>query len=280
MCFTPQASLITAIIELGVTVYLIKKIKTKRLLILPLFVFILAIYQFSEFMLCSQNGSFFWARTGFQIYTLIPAVILHMFYNLVKKKISKLIYIVPAIFIALSFSQGFTSSVVCNTIHVSIQNLVFGNNFVLMYLYLAYYSLFPFLGIYQFIKKIDKNYKKDLKLKLGLSFAPLAILFAQIYFLILALMNNLTDSKWIIISSLIIMLGSIAILYGSLCFSKEQDTYYKVLILTTLSSPLIALLLYWVLPIIRFDLSSIFCQFALFYAIAIILIFKTINENK
>ena len=86
MCFTPAISLTTALIEFIIATFIL--VKYKRYVV-PVFfailVYVLGIYQFTEFMLCTTNNAFLWAKLGFITYTFLPAIGLHFAFRLTKK---------------------------------------------------------------------------------------------------------------------------------------------------------------------------------------------------
>jgi len=127
MCFTPAISLATAIIEFalaGVMFFVFKKSKLKNFL--TVFIILLGLYQFSEFMLCSSSYSEFWAIFGFVVYSFLPAVGLHSALFFTKKWRSLfLLYVIP---VAVSvFAIGFSNFIIvaqCDRVFVTIKTVL------------------------------------------------------------------------------------------------------------------------------------------------------------
>src|SRR3990167_6514039 len=100
MCFTPAISLLIALFEWGVGGFLLfSKRKTQFPVTIPIFMFFLGLYQFTEFMLCITGSSQVWGRLGFIAYTYLPALGMCSAWDYCKEKYHKtLVLIVPTIF--------------------------------------------------------------------------------------------------------------------------------------------------------------------------------------
>ncbi len=110
MCFTPIVSLSTAIVEFVVaTAILVFCRKSLINRFFPLLIYILGFYQFTEFMLCTSNYPFFWAKMGFITYSFLPAVGLHFVMKLTNRKYNYItLYMIPVIFSLMAlFKPGF-----------------------------------------------------------------------------------------------------------------------------------------------------------------------------
>ena len=121
MCFTPIVSLSTAIFEFVVaTAILVFCRKSLINRFFPLLIYILGFYQFTEFMLCTSNYPFFWAKMGFVTYSFLPAVGLHFIMKLTNRKCNYItIYMVPVIFSLMAFLKpGFIIESTCTTFFV------------------------------------------------------------------------------------------------------------------------------------------------------------------
>ncbi|MEA3514781.1 MAG: hypothetical protein U9R34_04855, partial [Nanoarchaeota archaeon] len=200
MCFTPLASIITAIIEFAIASYLFYRIKDKRLYPLAIFVLFLGLYQFTEFMLCKSVNAIIWGRIGFATYTFLPILIYHFFINASGNKIKKYLYAIPFFFASLSlFYPNFISYTSCNTFHVTVENLVFNQNLILMSFYLLYYLCCPAYGIYIFSKKMKYTNEK-LSAKLGVLSAPFIVLIALLYYLWSTIYRDNPIQTWLHIS--------------------------------------------------------------------------------
>ena len=116
MCFTPIVSFLTFAIELVMSIWVFTRNPKKPLYkVAALILFFLGAYQFSEFGLCTFNDKFFWARFGFIIYTMLPALGVHLAYALKgsRKKIWQ-VYILPVLFIAIAaIDSSFVKSAEC-----------------------------------------------------------------------------------------------------------------------------------------------------------------------
>jgi hypothetical protein len=277
MCFTPQVSIATALIEFGVAIYLWHKIKdNKSLTPIPIFIAILGLYQFTEFMLCTTTNPVFWARIGFAAYTFLPAVGMHLVFNMKKKKLGRLIYLFPTVFgVFAIFYPNFILYSSCNLIHATVKSIIFNENKVLMFIYLVYYfSAFAVCGSYLLLKDY-KTSKKTKKITIGLSLIPLALLFSQIYLIFYAIRNINPSNIWIAVSSLVVLISLIIIAAGFTYFVKNKNLAHKVLLWVTVGTIAVAFFLYGVLPQIGLELSSIFCHFALLYTITAVIFVNT-----
>ena len=165
MCFTPIVSLSTAIFEFVVaTAILVFCRKSLINRFFPLLIYILGFYQFTEFMLCTSNYPFFWAKIGFITYSFLPAVGLHFIMKLTNRKCNYItIYMIPVIFSLMAFLKpDFIISSVCTTFFVIVIKDLFNSLF--SYIYGAYYFGFILLFCYFLLKSFNKE-KDQLKRK-------------------------------------------------------------------------------------------------------------------
>ncbi|MBU4283717.1 MAG: hypothetical protein KJ968_01295 [Nanoarchaeota archaeon] len=169
MCFTPIVSLSTAILEFVVaTAILVFCRKSLINRFFPLLIYILGFYQFTEFMLCTSNYPFFWAKMGFVTYSFLPAVALHFVMKLTNKKYNyKILYIVPVIFSLIAFLKpDFIIQSTCTTFFVIVIKDMFNSPIpLLLFIYELYYSWFIVAVCYFLLKGINKE-KIPLKRKL------------------------------------------------------------------------------------------------------------------
>lgn len=277
MCFTPLASIITAIIEFIVTGYLFYKIKDKKLYPLAFFVLFLGLYQFTEFMLCVFDNDFFWARVGFAVYTFMPILIGHFFVNVSGKKLNQLYYIIPIFFSAIAlFYPDFITYTSCSLFHVNVESLIFNENYPLMFIYLFYYLIFPIYGLLVFSRKLKVSHSSFAS-KLAVIITPLALLFALIYYFWSTFYEFNQNTTWIHTSAILITSLLILILLFSLLMKKYKELFYKTASYVIGATGLSIILLYYLIPNISYSYSSIFCQFALLYALASILLINALD---
>jgi len=125
MCFTPQVSIATAIIELVIASFIFLRFKKSKIAKwIALFVLLLGFYQFTEYMLCTSDNVQLWGRLGFITYSILPALCLHLTFNYTKQKFKKvLIYLPMIIFILIAvFDPNFIISGYCSQFFVSIEH--------------------------------------------------------------------------------------------------------------------------------------------------------------
>lgn len=279
MCFTPLASIITAISEVIIALYLFYKIKNKKLYPLVIFVLFLGFYQFTEFMLCKTSTSVFWARIGFATYTFMPILLYHFFINASNNKVNKYFYIFPIFFSSLALLYpNFIESVSCNFLHVTVKSLIYNQNLVLMFFYLSYYLSLPIYGVYRFSKKI-KKIDTNINLKLGVFAAPFTILIALLYYFWSNFKEYNQLSTWLNTTLITFISVLILILVSSLLLKKSKKLFYQTNSLVLATTGFTIILLYYLVPNITLNYSSIFCQFSLLYAIAAVLLINVLEEK-
>ena len=125
MCFTPQVSIATAIIELIIACIIFLRFKKSKIAKwIALFVLLLGFYQFTEFMLCTSENVQLWGRLGFITYSILPALGLHLTFNYIKHKIKKLfIYLPMIVFILIAvFDSNFIIQGYCSQFFVSVEH--------------------------------------------------------------------------------------------------------------------------------------------------------------
>ena len=277
MCFTPLASIITAIIEFGIASYLFYRIKDKRLYPLAIFVLFLGLYQLTEFMLCRSVNAIIWGRIGFATYTFIPILIYHFFINASGNKIKKYLYAVPFFFASLSlFYPNFISYTSCSTFHVTVESLIFNQNLVLMSFYLLYYVCCPVYGVYIFSKKIKYTNLK-LSARLGVLSAPFVLLITILYYLWSTIYEYNPIQTWLHISILITASILMLLLLSLFLCNKSKKIFYQANSVIFAITGVIIVLLYYVIPKITFNYPSIFCQFALLYGFASVLLINSLD---
>jgi hypothetical protein len=193
MCFAPQISLLTAVVEwVLVAIVLLKFRRSLVARFVAVFIFVLGLYQFTEFMLCRTALTSLWAQIGFLTYTFLPAMGLHFMLRLVDRK-SKLAwcYILPVTFSILSIvSKGFVLGSACHQFFVSTQLMFFNPvaHRIIMSIYSMYY--FGFIVIASMIaSKAIMAEKEKIKKKImifGLAAVWVATLPAFVFVIILS----------------------------------------------------------------------------------------------
>lgn len=152
MCFSPKISLATALVEFAVSFFLIFRYKLNFFVkLLAIFIAVLGLYQFAEYMMCTTGYVDLWGRFGFIAYTLLPAMGLHFVLRFSRKKFSYyLLYIPTLIFIATAiFVEEFMLVGFCADYFVVMRNVFVtsGNFDYLKYVYMGYYSIYILLSI-------------------------------------------------------------------------------------------------------------------------------------
>ena len=190
--------------------------------LLAILIYILGIYQFTEFMLCTSNV-FLWAKLGFITYTFLPAIGLHILLKLAgNKKYNWLVYILPLFFSFWAiFKSNFIIYASCSSVFVTINNVFASQGYSLLSKgYLVYYFGFILAMILLAFIWIKKEKDKPTK-------------------------------------KLAILLGSAMII--------------------TLTLPLI---LIFILPSLKIQFPSVYCQFALLFTIAALIGIKIYDKKK
>lgn len=272
MCFTPAASLLTASIEFLIAGYLWYRIKDKRLYPIAIFVFLLGVYQLTEFMLCTTSNQIFWARIGFAAYTFMPILLYHFFISASGKRIKYYLYTIPVLFSVLAlFHPQFIAYTSCNSLHVTVESMVFNQNLLLMILYLLYYLICPVYGVYVFSKSLKPPYS-NLKTKLGVVAAPFALLTALLYYVWSTIVEQNQVQTWLHTATLILISTLLLILLASFLYRKSSKLFFLTNSLILVTTIISITTLYYVIPNLTLNYASIFCQFALLYGLAALLL--------
>lgn len=126
MCFTPQISITTALIEFFSAAWIYYRYpKSKLAIFFIVDLILLGVYQLSEFMLCVTNNIKLWGKIGFITYTIIPPFILYFAMNYKKrsKLINSLIFLPAILFIIFAiFDKNLITQGTCSTLFVEISN--------------------------------------------------------------------------------------------------------------------------------------------------------------
>ncbi len=223
MCFTPFISLTTAIIEFAIATFIL--VKYKRYLV-PVFsailIYVLGIYQFSEFMLCSSSNPFLWAKIGFLAFTFLPAIGLHFTLRLAKnKKYNKLVYLFPVFFsIIVIIIPNFIVKATCSQFFVITKNILLQNYTSLFSIYQIYYFgsiIASCMILFTLIKKEKNKSNKKIE-KLWLMAGMITILMPIILILIIPSLGIKFPSIYCEFA----LLFTIAALTSSSLYSKKK----------------------------------------------------------
>ncbi|MAH07425.1 hypothetical protein CMI38_04210 [Candidatus Pacearchaeota archaeon] len=280
MCFTPLISITTAIIEFGIVIYLLKRIKDKRLRIIPLFVLLLGLYQLTEFFLCTSDN-YLWPRLGFIVYTLLPVLGMQLFYDLSNKKLNKIFYSIPLFYILVALLHpNFIILGTCSSFFITVRNLIFNQNKILMWIYLAHYFTYPLYGLYILIKdKKNLNKIKDnWKLRFALYLVPIAVVLTEIILIASILKNINYIWPWSIINIILIII-MLLIIFISTKYNSEK-TFYNIMTLITLFMITTSMILFVIIPLVNYNFPSVYCQFAILYSLAAIFFVEAFQSHK
>lgn len=169
MCFTPTISLLTALIEFTIaTIILIffrKSLVNKFFVTL---VYVLGIYQFTEFMLCVSTNPVFWSKLGFIAYTFLPAIALYYLARYSSKKENenffKLIYIIPIFYTIVAITaKTFITKVECSQFFVIGRTALYAIDPLLSGIYSAYYAIAILLSFILILQKMLNERNKTKK---------------------------------------------------------------------------------------------------------------------
>ena len=170
MCYNPTISITTAIIEWTMAIIIPYKYPKNRVRYFSSFLmFLLGLYQFTEFMLCKTNQADLWMRIGFIAYSLLPALGLHTTLHYFKIKFNLFwIYLIPTIYIiSAAATTNFVVENKCHDIFVTTRN-IFSNisspfTMARFGIYTAYYFSFILIACLISIRAYMKetNHKKQ-----------------------------------------------------------------------------------------------------------------------
>lgn len=162
MCFTPKISMTTAVIEFFVGTYLWLTLRKKFVVkLLVIFIYLLGLYQFSEFMLCTSDNPALWGRVGFVSYNFLPAVGLHFVIRLARRKFINWVLYIPAVTFAVMalVYKDFIVASSCNTVFVTVKTLFFRDvgSIWFTFVYWLYYFGFIFIGLWLLLLAFIKS---------------------------------------------------------------------------------------------------------------------------
>jgi len=144
--------LATFIIEIALAFYTFFRFRLSKFAQLTTLMLVLfAVFQLSEYQICSNNYTLTWARVGFVAITLLPILGLHLI-NLVNNKTHflKLGYILSILFI---FSYLFAPNVITNA-NCGGNYIIFRVSTPVSWLYGFYYFGFLILAIWEIIEQL------------------------------------------------------------------------------------------------------------------------------
>jgi len=160
MCFSPQISLTTFIVEFALAIYFVAIAPQDKLnKIIGRVTAFLALYQLCEFMICITNNTLF-TRLAFIITALLPAYGVVYAFTMIKKKLSlnKLIvlYSFPILFsIYFAFTSIYNNPTVCLNMFILYPKLG-----IMAKIYGSYYFVYLLASIYIFYRAIKQTKDK------------------------------------------------------------------------------------------------------------------------
>jgi hypothetical protein len=141
MCFTPAISLGTALLEWALAIILLFSFRKSRLRRFGVPVlFLLGLYQFAEFGLCTQGNAEFWGTLAFLAYTFLPVLGLHAALAYLNRHCRRLLlYAPPVVFALIGLARhAFVSIGRCEEVFITLWTFFsFG---LPLYLYVTYYA--------------------------------------------------------------------------------------------------------------------------------------------
>ncbi len=144
-CFNPLVTFISGTVELALALFVcLRYNKTLFGRLTTLLLILLAVFQFSEYTLCSGNSSLLWSKLGFVATTFLPAIGLHLTSLITRKTFLTPISYVLATAIAVHILLLPTAFVMtyCTGTYV-----LFELNDTLHYFFGIYYLLFLLVAI-------------------------------------------------------------------------------------------------------------------------------------
>jgi hypothetical protein len=190
MCFAPWVSLTSAILDFLVALFLLTYYRRSFFnRSAAIFISLLGLYQLTEYLLCTTQTPFLWARLGFIVYTFLPALGVYFGLRYTRHHYSQhWIFILPVFFSLYAiFKQDFIISAQCAAVFVMVKTVLFPflQNWILSILYWwIYYFGFVVTAGYLIYKKYLRDKNKVVKredefifLAAGLTlFAPLVFI--------------------------------------------------------------------------------------------------------
>lgn len=156
-CFTPEVTLATFLIELGLAIYVFFRYQMTAFGRIVVFILLLlAGFQLAEFQVCNGVNPIFWSRIGFVIITFLPVLGLRMVALVTgKSHFLKFGYVLMAVYILIfAFAPKAINGAICGGNYI-----IFHTEQKLSWTYTAYYFGFLLLGIWEAIENISFNNK-------------------------------------------------------------------------------------------------------------------------
>ena len=156
--------------EFFIATYILVKYKDSSLSkAFILFVYMLGVYQLTEFMICTSSMPLLWAKLGFITYTFLPAV--GLFACLNKNRMRFAVLIVPVVISLFSIMlDGFVVEATCGTFFIFVNHFLFNQlNTIPMIAYIGYYAAYIALWSYLSYRKYQRykntdNVKKNINI--------------------------------------------------------------------------------------------------------------------
>ena len=159
MCFTPAISLSTAIFEFAVATFILFYFRKATLhKSVVIFLYVLGLYQLTEFFLCTTSNPFLWAKIGFITYSFLPALGLYYALDYLRKKVYLIpIFLVPvAITIFVLIKTNFVSMAACGNFFVTTRNIFMGHWLGVVYL-VYYFGFVVLIAVFLVLHAIKKQ---------------------------------------------------------------------------------------------------------------------------
>lgn len=224
MCFTPTISLATAVIEFAIATFILIAFRKSMVnIFFVALVYILGLYQFTEFMLCLSNNPVLWAKLGFVAYSFLPAIAIY-FIGLMsskkqRKKLLALVYLIPVAFSVIALSIGnFIIEAKCSQFFVLGKNMLYSISPLLSGVYSVYYAFAIFLSMILIINKVFKE-EDQLKKKIYITIfigIVISLIPAIVLILVIPSLNPMFPSVYCEFAVLL----AIAALIGAMLDSK------------------------------------------------------------
>jgi len=157
-CFSPPVMLATLLIESGLAVYLLHRYRKSFFgKIAAVLLFLLALFQLSEYQICANHNAIFWSRIGLAAITLLPILGLYLI-SLIshKRHFLRLGYVAAAVSVFLIIlAPRDMINPICGGNYVT-----FGGPEVLYRFYAAYYFGFLLIGIWESLEALNVSRSK------------------------------------------------------------------------------------------------------------------------
>jgi hypothetical protein len=147
-CFSPEVMLATFLIEVFLAIYVFVRYRMTNFGRISIgILLLLAGFQIVEYQICTGVNSIFWSRLGFVIITLLPVLGVHLIYLITgKNHFLKFGYALMTVFV---LNYAFAENALTSPAFCTGNYIIFYSRPGIDWLYVGYYSLFLFLGIWE-----------------------------------------------------------------------------------------------------------------------------------